>query len=241
MTSRRAQPTWLPRSSDHRTRGSDAAGVRERGRLDRLAAPRNVVGSAACLAQSEANLRATSIASADDYAVTDPWHTYLCRSKGTYDCLWVYGREAQNMRALVGPDGPVWEFVETGTNDLGLSSEWWQSRRSERFTDPGQICCLGGTARGANGFEWFWTAAARRHTDLATTALERHDPIQSFLHRPHGRSLRSADQRSGRLGRAQRPQLQSGCPDHLAAKGCNGTTYLFVESDRNGTTTGRYP
>lgn len=202
----------------------------------------NVVGSAGCLAQSVANLRATSIASADDYAVTDPWHSYLCKSHGTYDCLWVYGREAQNMRALVEPDDPVWEFVETGTDDLGLSSEN-DGKAEDPSASPTQVNSAAWEALlgGANGIEWFcdellpdgtpiWDYCAsngtiRSNLSYIDHAIDRFAPEINAPAVSGGLSVRSSN-----------PAV----PIISVQKEVNGTTYLLVESDRNGTTTGRY-
>jgi hypothetical protein len=202
----------------------------------------NILGSATCLAQAEANLRATSIASADDYAVTDPWQTQLCTSGGDYDCLWVYGQEAQNMRALVGPDNPVWEFVETGTNDLGLSAQN-DGRAEDPNASPTQVnsavweALLGG----ANGIEWFcddllpdgtavWDYCASNGTIRSNLSYIDHT-IEHFaaeINAPAvvgGLSVRSSNR---------------AVPIVSVQKEVNGSTYLFVESDRDGTTTGNY-
>ena len=202
----------------------------------------NVLGSAACLAQSEANLRATGIASADDYALTDPWHTYLCTSDGSYDCLWVYGREAQNMRALVGPNHPVWEFVESGTDDLGLSSEN-DGKAEEQSASPTQVNSAAWEALlgGANGIEWFcderlpdgtpiWDYCAsdgtiRSNLSYIDHTIEHFAPEVNAPDVLGGLSVRSSDRT---------------VPILSVEKELDGTTYLFVESNRNGSTTGTY-
>lgn len=202
----------------------------------------NVLGSAECLAASEANLRATSIASADDYALTDPWHTYLCSSDGGYDCLWVYGKEAMNIRALVGPEEPVWEFVETGTNELGLSDE--NGGKAETSSaSPTEVNSAAWEALlgGANGIEWFcdellpddtpiWDYCASKGIIRANISYIDHT-IQHFAAEINAPSVLS--------GLSVRSSNRA-VPIISVQKDMNGTTYLFVEGDRNGTTTGIY-
>ncbi len=202
----------------------------------------NVLGSTECLAQSEANLRATSIASADDYALTDPWHTYLCNTSAGYDCLWVYGREAQNMRMLVGPDEPVWEFVETGTNELGLSSEN-EGKAEEPSATPTQVNSAAWEALlgGASGIEWFcdellpdgtpiWDYCASNNTIRDNLSYINHT-IERFAP-----ELNAPDVLGELSVRSSDPAI----PILSMLKEVNGTTYLFVEGNRNGTTTGKY-
>jgi hypothetical protein len=206
--------------------------------------PRNVVGTATCLARSKANLKATSIASADEYALTDPWHTYLCpRARGTgYDCLYVYGQEAQNLRSVVGPEAPVWEFVETGGNDLGLS--WQNHGKSEEVSaSPVQVNSAAWLAllEGANGIEWFcdemkadgtpvWdycasNAKIRNNLTYIDHAIETYAPELNAANVPNAVTVRSS---------------KSAVPIVADVKHVAGTTYLMVEGDRLGATTGTY-
>ena len=211
----------------------------------------NVLGSATCLAESEGNLRATSIASADDYAITDPWHTYLCTSDGRHDCLWVYGREAQNMRALVGSDKPVWEFIESGTDDLGLSSQGgpcnWTTNLcrsgNEAAATPVQVnsAVWDALINGASGIEWFcderlpnglpiWDYCASNGTIRSNLTFIDHtvDHFAPEINAPPvlgGLSVRSSNR---------------AVPIVSVQKQVKVSTYLFVESDRDGATMGNY-
>jgi hypothetical protein len=206
--------------------------------------PRNVVGNARCLAQSEANLKATNIASADEYALTDPWHTYLCPSatgRG-YDCLYAYGQEAQNLRSVVGPDTPVWEFVETGTNDLGLSSQN-HSKSEEASASPVQVNSAAWLAllNGANGIEWFcdqmkadgtpvWDYCASNAT-IRKNLTYIDDTVERF----------AAEINAPNVPKAVTVQSsKSDVPIVADVKHVDGSTYLMVEGDRIGGTTGTY-
>jgi hypothetical protein len=206
--------------------------------------PLNVVGDTRCLIRSEVNLKAPSIASADEYALTDPWHSYLCprtRDRG-YDCLWVYGQEAQNLRAVVGAKTPVWEFVETGTNDLGLSSENG-GKSEESSASPVQVNSAAWLAllNGANGIEWFcdelksdgtpiWDYCAsngtiRRNLTYIDHTIEGYAPEINAPDLRNVVTVRSSD---------------SALPIVADVKHVAGVTYLMVEGDRLGATTGTY-
>jgi hypothetical protein len=206
--------------------------------------PRNLVGDAACLTESKANLRATSVASADEYALTDPWHTYLCPRAGGkgYDCLWVYGEDAQNLRKVAGPGTPVWEFVETGTNDLGLSSE--NNGDSEvAMASPVQVNSAAWLSllEGANGIEWFcdqlqpdgtpiWdycasNATIRNNLTFIDHTVESFAPEINAPNVPDTLTLQSSN---------------SAVPIVADVKDVAGVRYLMVEADRLGATTATY-
>jgi hypothetical protein len=206
--------------------------------------PRNVVGDATCLARSEANLKAPSIASADEYALTDPWHSYLCPSAGGrgYDCLWVYGQEAQNLRAVVGPKTAVWEFVETGTNDLGLSSEN-SGKSEERNASPVQVNSAAWLAllNGANGIEWFCDELKSDGTPIwdycaSNAAIRRNLTYIDHNIAGYAPEINAPDIRNVVTVRSSNPAV----PIVADVKHVAGVTYLMVEGDRLGPTTATY-
>jgi hypothetical protein len=204
--------------------------------------PKNTVGNAGCLSQSEANLRATNIASSDEYALTDPWHTYLCHTRQGYDCLWAYGAEARNLRRLVGPSAPVWEFVETGGNDLGLSKEN-DGKAETQGASPAEVNSAAWEAllNGANGIEWFCDQLLPNGTPIwdycASNAVIR-DNLTYVDH--------SIEQYAAELNAPSVPNLvsvhssNSAVPINFDVKEVDGHTYLIVQGDRLGSTTATY-
>ncbi|MGA2209268.1 MAG: hypothetical protein ABSH30_06510 [Acidimicrobiales bacterium] len=204
--------------------------------------PKNTVGNATCLSQSEANLRATNVASSDEYALTDPWHTYLCRTRHGYDCLWAYGAEARNLRRLAGSTGPVWEFVETGGNDLGLSKEN-DGKAETQGASPAEVNSAAWEAllNGANGIEWFcdellpngtpiWDYCAsntiiRDNLTYVDHAIEQYAPELNAASVPNIASVQSSN---------------SAVPINFDVKVVDGHTFLIVQGDRLGSTTGTY-
>jgi hypothetical protein len=209
--------------------------------------PVNTVGSETCLKQSEANLVAPAIASSDDYAITDPWHSQECIGA---KCIYLYGENAAHMRALTGADKPVWEFVESGT-DYGLSQQDgpcdWATNRcvhgNEAQATPPQVNSAAWEALigGANGIEWFCDerlpngkpifdycgsdATIRTNLTYIDDTIARFAPEINADPVGNVASVRSSN---------------SSVPILSTVKQVDGHTYLMVESNRQGTTTGTY-
>jgi len=204
--------------------------------------PKNTVGTSTCLSESEANLRATSIASSDEYALTDPWHTYLCRSGQGYDCLWAYGQEAANLRQVAGPDAPVWEFVESGTNDLGLSSEN-DGKSEEPSASPTQVNSAAWLAllEGANGIEWFCDERLPNGNPVWDYCASDTTIRENLSYVDHSVERFAAELNSPSLAGAVSVQSSNrSVPVVAKVKEVNGVTYLMVEGDRLGATTATY-
>ena len=209
--------------------------------------------------ECRANLKAPSIASADDYAITNPWNppgpNRGCLRAPT-DCLWQYGDETDNMRADVGPNKPVWVFVETGTNTLGFPTQNGSvcnpktnlcSNGNEYRATPPQVNSAAWLTliHGSNGLEWFCNdttapdycagggpgghlAGDNRSIPRNLTYIDH--AIESFapeLNVPNSK---------GAAVRSSNPRV----PIDEMVKVVNGLTYLFVESDRDGSTLGRF-
>jgi len=210
------------------------------------ALPSNDVGSPACLAQAEDNLLAPSIASADDYNLTDPWHTELpsqaCGAGG--DCLHYYGQETTNLVALA--DGnPVWVFVETGTDDLGLSAENGGIGEAQRAT-PGEVNSAAWLTllSGGNGIEWFCDAAddpangghtyyddCAFNTTIAANLTYIDHRIEHWAPEINAPDIAAAVQVSS---------SNQAVPVVADVKQVGGVTYLMTEGDRRGSTTATY-
>ena len=185
--------------------------------------PNNDIGNASCLTQAEANLVAPSIVSYDDYALTDPWHDAQCEAgnptsagypANDLDCGYLYGQGTANAVALAGSK-PVWTFVETGTDDLGLSSQ--NGGIGEyRNAPPAAVnsAAWDTIIHGSTGLEWFCDdtlaydacaggggAAIRR-----TAALRSSRRTSLMLTRRSRDSLQHSAQSNG--DRVQRDQLE---------------------------------
>jgi hypothetical protein len=202
------------------------------------------------------NLRAPSIASADDYAVTNPWSPNCRRPDKPSDCLWQYGPETRYMRQDVGPDKAVWVFVETGGTELGFSSQNGSvchpsinlcSRGNEYRATTSQVNSAAWLTliNGSNGIEWFCddiTAAdacagggpdghATRGSSIIARNLSYIDHrIESFARELNVPSSRPSAVRSSNRR----------VPIAEMVKVVNGVTYVFAESDRNGETTATF-
>jgi hypothetical protein len=142
-------------------------------------------GISGCDSSEVAAERATQIGSNDEYALIDPWHQSQCLAAadvtaGTYptsagDCLWVYGMQAQigtaMEKARSGGRAPYWEYVDTGTDALGLDLQGTHTTcdyttnvctpGNEVAATPVQVnsAAWGGIINGANGIEWFCDAS----------------------------------------------------------------------------------
>ncbi|MGO8724245.1 MAG: hypothetical protein ACLQRM_16165 [Acidimicrobiales bacterium] len=217
-----------------------------------------------CLSDAETNLVATSIASSDDYALTDPWHTSTCAGA---NCTYLYGVSAANMRALAGPTKPVWAFIESGTDDLGLSTQNgacnWTSNLcasgNEAAATPVQVNSAAWDAiiNGANGIEWFCDASDIGSTGTTNSGTTAYDacaggagdgsPVGGSTIIPanltyidntvesYAPELNSPDL-SGMEVSTSNPSV----PVVDMLKQVGDDDYLFVESDRDGATTATY-
>ena len=208
--------------------------------------PNNDVGSQQCLTASEQNLAAPSIASSDDYALTDPWHGSICAGA---NCVWVYGAVAANVRGVVGDSKPVWSFIETGTDDLGLSSQNGAcnyttdlcASGNEAYATPAQVNSAAWDAliNGANGIQWFCddstaydacagggtgghpAAPGSRTYGIAANLTYIDHTIEGFAPELNSPSV------SGLT-------TTSTLPIATMLKNINGTYYLFAMSNRDG-------
>ena len=234
--------------------------------------PANDIGSpsgsgltnAQCLADAETNLEATSIASSDDYALTDPWHAGTCAGA---NCTYLYGASAANMRSLVGPTKPVWSFIESGTDDLGLSTQngacnWTTNlcaSGNEAAATPVQVnsAVWDSIINGANGIEWFCDAADIGSTGTTNSGTTAYDvcaggggdgsaadgstivpanltyidqTVESF----------APELNSPNLSGMTVSSSSSSVPVVDMLKQVGDEDYLFVESNRDGTTTATY-
>ena len=120
-------------------------------------------------ANCAANLNAPSIASADDYAVTNPWDAPPnsgCEANSPPDCLYLYGTYTDDVVAADTSGHPVWMFVETGGTDLALSSQNGSvcnastnlcSDGNEYEATPPQVNSAAWLTliNGSQGIEWF--------------------------------------------------------------------------------------
>jgi len=210
--------------------------------------PNNDVGSQQCLTAAEANLVAPSIASSDDYALTDPWHTSICTGA---NCIYMYGDTAANMRTLAGASKPVWAFIESGTDDLGLSGQNGPcnyttnlcANGNEAYATPAQVNSAAWDAviNGANGIQWFCddsvaydacagggpggqpAVSGSRTYGIAANLTYIDNTIEGFaseLNSPNVPGLTTA----------------STLPVVTMLKNVGGAYYLFVMSDRDGFT-----
>jgi hypothetical protein len=220
--------------------------------------------SSQCLSEAEANLVATSIVSSDDYALTDPWHTSTCAGA---NCIYLYGNSAANMRALAGPTQPVWSFLETGTDDLGLSTQngvcnWTTNlcaSGNEAAATPVQVNSAAWDAliNGANGIEWFCDAADIGSTGTTNSGTTAYDACAGGG--GDGSSVGGSTIIPANLTyvdntvESYAPELNSPDVAGMAVsssnssvpvvdmlKQVNGEDYLFVESDRDGSTVATY-
>jgi len=203
--------------------------------------------SAQCLSDAEANLVAPSIVSSDDYALTDPWHSSLCAGA---NCIYLYGKSASTMRALAGPAQPVWSFIETGTDDLGLSSQNGAcnvtknlcANGNEVAATPAQVNSSAWDAiiNGANGIEWFcdgtvaYDACAGGGTQgrPAAKGSPTYGIAANLTYIDH-----TIENFAPELNSPNTPGLSvsSALPMSTMLKDVDGTYYLFAESGRDGT------
>jgi len=235
--------------------------------------PGNDIGSpsgsgltaAQCLSDAETNLIAPSILSSDDYALTDPWHSSTCAGA---NCIYLYGDSAANMRALAGPTQPVWSFIESGTDDLGLSTQGgvcnWTTNvcasGNEAAATPAQVNSAAWDAiiNGANGVEWFCDGSNMDSTGTTNSGNTAYDACAGGGGGGNpangGSTVIPANLKyiDGTI-ESYAPELNtpdvagmtvsssnSSVPVVDMLKQVNGEDYLFVESDRDGSTIATY-
>ena len=81
-----------------------------------------------CDSTANAAFAAPSYPSSDDYHNTDAWNTDNCEAAAHVstspwaDCSWLYGYQGAVQTSLAGGK-PTWEYIETGTDELGFSSQ----------------------------------------------------------------------------------------------------------------------
>ena len=209
-------------------------------------------------AQCVGNLNAPDIASSDDYAVTNPWSPN-CLVRGTdSDCLWEYGVATANT-VKAAANKPAWIFVETGSDNMAQSSQ--NGSVCDATTN---LCTDGNQERatavqvnsaawltlinGSQGLEWFCDdsvtgpdACAGGGSDGKTSACSPtcweaanltyvDKNVEGFAPELNSPSVSAMSVTSS----------NSAVPIVEMTKVVGGTTYLFVESDRNGSTTGTF-
>jgi hypothetical protein len=222
------------------------------------ALPANDIGSAQCLAQAEANLRAVAIASSDDYAETDPWHSNVCIGP---DCVWVYGAEARNLRSIAAPGEPVWEFIDSGTDFQGFSQQNGPcvqatnlcQKGNEEVATPVQVNAEAWDAiiGGAQGIEWFCDGSApplgvgADAGDACAGGGSGGNPVnggQPAL----AANLTYVDNRIHRYAAELLSPTVSGLtasaslPMATMLKTVNGVSFVFAMSDRDGSTSATF-
>jgi len=85
-------------------------------------------GYSGCDSTADAAFAAPSYPSSDDYHNTDPWNIVNCEAAAHVsvspwaDCSWLYGYQGAIETSLAGGK-PTWEYIETGTDELGFSSQ----------------------------------------------------------------------------------------------------------------------
>jgi hypothetical protein len=206
-----------------------------------------------------ANLNAPSIAAADDYAITNPWDPNCLRANAASDCLWEYGAETRNVIADDTSGHPVWMVVESGTDGIRFSSQNGSvcnpttnlcSRGNEDRATPVQVNSAAWLTliNGANGLEWFCDDSVSAPDACAGGGRNGHAAACSFTCRIPA-NLSYIDHavesfaRELNVASASRPTVRSSnarVPIDTMVKVVNGVTYLFAESDRNGSTTGSF-
>ena len=110
---------------------------------------------------------ASDVFSGDVYEVTNPYIGSTCNVPGKQsDCLWGYGEQTQNYVSADTNGKPVWVDLETGTDDLGMSSADGSTCNSttnlcangnEQRATPEQVNSAAWLTliNGSNGLLWF--------------------------------------------------------------------------------------
>jgi len=134
-------------------------------------------GTSGCDSSANAAFAAPSYPSSDDYHNTDPWNADNCKAAShvatspSNDCSWLYGYQGAIQTSLAGGK-PTWEYIETGTDELGFSSQSGSSCNTTtnacsngneyNATSP-QVNADAWAAilNGVNGIEWFCHGTAQ--------------------------------------------------------------------------------
>ena len=138
-------------------------------------------GDSGCTSSADAAFAAPAITSSDDYHNTDAWNVTNAEGgcEGAQhvstspwaDCSWLYGYQAAVQASLSGGK-PTWVFLETGTDELGFSSQSGSSCNTSTNTCSNgneynatapQVNANAWAAiiNGASGIEWFCHGAAQ--------------------------------------------------------------------------------
>ena len=142
-------------------------------------------GDSGCNSTADAAFAAPTYPSSDDYHNTDPWNTSACKGAAHVttspwaDCSWLYGYQGAVQTSLAGGK-PTWEFIETGTDELGFSSQ------------NGSTCSTTTNAC-SNGNEYNATAP-QVNADAWSAILNGVDGIEWFCHgTAQGQNLSDSD------------------------------------------------
>ena len=134
-------------------------------------------GDSGCDSTADAAFAAPDITSSDDYHNTDAWNVDNCTAAAHVstspwaDCSWLYGYQGAVQVSLAGGK-PTWEYIETGTDELGFSSQ------SGSNCDTSTNACANGNEynatapqvnadawdailNGVSGIEWFCHGTAQ--------------------------------------------------------------------------------
>ena len=134
-------------------------------------------GDSGCTSTADAAFAAPAITSSDDYHNTDAWNVSGCEgaqhvsTSPWADCSWLYGLQAAVQASLSGGK-PTWVYLETGTDELGFSSQSGSSCNTSTNTCSNgneynatapQVNANAWAAiiNGATGIEWFCHGAAQ--------------------------------------------------------------------------------
>ena len=142
-------------------------------------------GDSGCNSTANAAFAAPTYPSSDDYHNTDPWNTSACKGAAHVstspwaDCSWLYGYQGAVQTSLAGGK-PTWEYIETGTDELGFSSQ------------NGSTCSTTTNAC-SNGNEYNATAP-QVNADAWSAILNGVDGIEWFCHgTAQGQNLSDSD------------------------------------------------
>ncbi len=187
-------------------------------------------GDSGCTSSADAAFAAPAITSSDDYHNTDAWNVTNAEGgcEGAQhvstspwaDCSWLYGYQAAVQASLSGGK-PTWVFLETGTDELGFSSQSGSScnivdehllerQRVQRDRPPGERERLGGHHQRSQRHR---VVLPRRRPGAGHQRLGLHgrqrlgverDLLEPPVHRRHGPGLRTraAQRNAGRLHHA---------------------------------------
>lgn len=112
-------------------------------------------------------MAALSVGSFDEYPITNPWSCTGTSCGSPRDALWMQGWTINQMMAVRPAGAPMWAFVESGTDDLGFSSQDGNTcnattnlctpRNNEMRATPEQVNAEVwlSVINGATGIEWF--------------------------------------------------------------------------------------